>query len=150
MTFELEDGIMRNGTTSSISGPGSQFVPFELEEVPQHSYWTVPFQKPDSLRQEPFLLWVPTGQWDGHWEVRAAEPVGRISACCQGVGSRPRVGAVDGGWWWGGTSHFPFCHTQSIVYHEAQRKLFIGKPSLFSTGNVPPKDSATLPAKHRV
>lgn len=89
---------MRNGTTSSISGSGSQFVLFELEEVSQHSYWTVPFQKPDSLRQEPFLLWVPTRQWDGHWAVRAAEPVGRISACYQGVGSRLRVGAVNWGW----------------------------------------------------
>lgn len=72
---------MRTGPTPSISGdPGSQLLPFELEEVSQRSHRSVPLQKPDSLGQEPFLLPVPTGQWDGDWEVWAAEAVGRISA----------------------------------------------------------------------
>jgi hypothetical protein len=65
-------------------------------------------------------------------------------------GEQAWVGAVNWGRQWGGTSHFPFCHTWNIVYHTAIRKLFVGKSSLFSTGNVPPKDSAMLPAKHRV
>lgn len=43
-------------------------------------------------RQEPFLLRVPMGQWDGYWAARTTEPVGRISARCQ------RVGAADSGW----------------------------------------------------
>lgn len=89
---------MRTERTSSISGgPARQLVPFELEEVSQYSHWSVPLQKPDSLGQEPFLLLVPRGQWDGDWTVWTAEPVGRISASCQGLGSRLRVGAVGGG-----------------------------------------------------
>ena len=127
------------GSAPAVSGgPGSQLVPFEVEEVSQHRHRSVPLQKPDSLGQEPFLFWVPTAQEGRDWAVWASEPVGRISARCRGVGGRLRVGAVGRGRRGGGTSHFPFCHTRSIVYHAAQRKLFIGKSSLFSTGNVPP------------
>lgn len=77
--------------SSMLAGPASQLVPFELEEVSQHFHQSVPLQKPDSLGQEPFLLWVPTGQWDVDQTVWAAEPMRRIRESHQGWGA-------DSGW----------------------------------------------------
>lgn len=72
---------MRTRTTSSISGgPDSQLVPLELEEVSQHSHWSVPLQKPDSLDKSPSCFGFP---WDSGTDTGQPGP---LNPC---VGSQP-------------------------------------------------------------
>lgn len=65
--------MRRMGSTPTVSGgPGSQLVPFEVEEGSQHRHHSVPLQKPDSLGQESFLFRVPMAQEGGDWAVWAS------------------------------------------------------------------------------
>lgn len=117
---------MRTERTSSISGGSAcQLVPFELEEVSQYSHWSVPLQKPNSLVQEPFLLLVPRGQWDGDWTVWTAESVGRISASCQWGGEQTQGGGGRLGVAMRGNISLPFLsHLKHCVPHSLKETIY--------------------------
>ena len=113
----------------------------------QHYHQSLLLQKPDSLGLEPLPILGSHSPGRRRVARLGHRTRGQDLSMLLRCGDQTGVGAVGWGWQGGGTSHFPFCHTRSIVYHAARRKLFIGKSSLFSTGYVPPPRFSPVASK---